>query len=437
MKKVESKNEGWINGKVSANDIEFALPPGPRESYHFSSSGKHVSRVVEFPGGPKTVSKLSNDCHRTSYDDPGSDFDWLYLRLKHRSPGENSTEPIRCVDLFSGCGGLSLGAKEACMAADLDFQPILALDNDAAALAVYVRNFSPIRAHNCDIEHIVNGKNGGRITAAERELLNEIKTVDLLLAGPPCQGHSDLNNHTRRKDKRNTLYERVGRFAEIMEPESILIENVPTIIHSHDRVLFETIELLQRRGYQVDSGIVDLSEVGVPQKRKRHVLVASLDNYVKIEEVVEKYRVSLRTVRWAIEDLEQEKSNGIFAAPSCHTTENLKRIDYLFENELYDLPDAMRPACHRNGHSYKSMYGRIHYDEPAQTITSGYGCPGQGRFIHPTQRRALTPHEAARLQFFPDFFDFSNVERRTALANMIGNAVPMKLSYVFTLELLG
>jgi len=82
------------------------------------------------------------------------------------------------------------------------------------------------------------------------------------------------------------------------------------------------------------------------------------------------------------------------------------------------------------------MYGRLSYDLPAATITGGFGSPGQGRFIHPTQRRTLTPHEAARLQFFPDWFKFSDVATRTALAKMIGNAVPMKLSYAFCLELL-
>jgi DNA (cytosine-5)-methyltransferase 1 len=82
------------------------------------------------------------------------------------------------------------------------------------------------------------------------------------------------------------------------------------------------------------------------------------------------------------------------------------------------------------------MYGRLKYDEPAQTITSGFGSPGQGRFIHPTRCRTLTPHEASRLQFFPDSFDFSSVKLRTALANMIGNAVPMLLSLVLAMAIL-
>src|SRR5262249_32294085 len=117
--------------------------------------------------------------------------------------------------------------------------------------------------------------------------------------------------------------------------------------------------------------------------------------------------------------------------------ENQQRIKHLHDKGIYDLPNSIRPVCHQNDeHSYRSMYGRILPDEPAQTLTCGFASPGQGRYVHPTQRRTLTPHEAARLQFFPDSFDFSGVPSRKALARMIGNAVPMKLSYAFCLEFL-
>lgn len=208
-------------------------------------------------------------------------------------------------------------------------------------------------------------------------------------------------------------------------------------MHSKERVLENTIRLLDKCGYKIDTGIVALDELGVPQRRKRHVLIASMGMPILVKEAVNKYRVNeVRTVRWAIEDLEHPEPNGILNEPTNHSPDNLKRIKYLFEHDLYDLPDNMRPICHQSGHSYKSMYGRMKYDEPAQTITSGYGCPGQGRFIHPTLSRALTPHEAARLQFLPDFYDFSKAKNRSSLATMIGNAVPMKLSYIFCLEFL-
>lgn len=115
------------------------------------------------------------------------------------------------------------------------------------------------------------------------------------------------------------------------------------------------------------------------------------------------------------------------AAISRQLATNLARMRYLLEHDLYDLPNSERPECHRDAHSYKSMYGRLKWAEPAQTITSGFGSIGQGRYMHPTQMRALTAHEAARIQGFPDYFDFSAVTKRSELATMIGNAVPPAL----------
>ncbi len=112
------------------------------------------------------------------------------------------------------------------------------------------------------------------------------------------------------------------------------------------------------------------------------------------------------------------------------------RIRFLFRHGRYDLPNHQRPPCHRgNNHTYKSVYGRLHWGKPAQTITSGFTCMGQGRFVHPSAKRTLTPHEAARLQFIPDFFSLGDHVGIAALAEMIGNAVPPKLTYVIALEL--
>lgn len=107
--------------------------------------------------------------------------------------------------------------------------------------------------------------------------------------------------------------------------------------------------------------------------------------------------------------------------------DNLARMAWLLEHDEYDLPNHLRPACHQGNHTYKSMYGRLRWEDPAQTITSGYGSIGQGRYMHPDLPRALTAHEAARIQGFPDYFDFSACTTRSALATMIGNAVPPQL----------
>jgi DNA (cytosine-5)-methyltransferase 1 len=108
--------------------------------------------------------------------------------------------------------------------------------------------------------------------------------------------------------------------------------------------------------------------------------------------------------------------------------ENLRRMAWLIERGEYNLPNELRPKCHRDEHSYKSMYGRLSWMHPAQTITSGFTSMGQGRYMHPDQARALTCHEAARIQGFPDYFDFGAAPTRSSLTRMIGNAVPPALA---------
>ena len=375
----------------------------------------------------------------TAPDDPHSAFDGAWLRRCRSTHWRPQSGPeVRIVDLFCGCGGLSLGAAEACAALGRSFTPLLAVDKDADSVVVYAKNLHCSQALVSDILDIVDGKLHSAPTDRERGLQQSLGPVDVLLAGPPCQGHSDLNNHTRRSDPRNRLYERVARFAQLTRPTHVIIENVPTAVHDSLGTVQETVQALQTMGYETDSSIVDLSEIGVPQRRRRHVVVASLSKSPSIAQVIDDRSVrKRRSVMWAIDDLQAESPNGIFTTATHLSDENVKRLAYLYEHDLYNLPNKLRPGCHSHGnHSYKSMYGRLHGDQCAQTITGGFRSPGQGRFIHPTQRRVIIPHEAARLQFFPDFFDFSAVKRRTSLARMIGNAVPMKLSYVLCLELL-
>lgn len=126
--------------------------------------------------------------------------------------------------------------------------------------------------------------------------------------------------------------------------------------------------------------------------------------------------------------------DDIFNTASEHSLENKRRIEYLFENNLFELPNSERPDCHRlKPHSYKSVYGRMYWDRPAPTITRGFGSTGQGRFVHSLLKRTITPHEAARIQFFPDFFNFGDLRRRQ-YQDVIGNAVPSKLSYLLALH---
>lgn len=343
---------------------------------------------------------------------------------------------VRLVDMFSGCGLMTLGVWEACRAIGSRLDPRFALDMDASALAVYSANFPDALTSRQQIEELIDGELGADPTAAELGFLSRVGGVDILVGGPPCQGHSDLNNHTRRDDPKNALYARMARVAELLKPAHVIIENVSAVLHDRGRVVDKTVAWLRRIGYNVDHTIAEIGPLGVPQLRRRHVLVASRTCQFDINRALQRYDRGSRPLGWAIKDLQSKRSEAVFDTTGKASEVNRRRIEYLFRYNRHDLPDSKRPDCHRlKDHSYKSVYGRMYWDRPAQTITSGFISMGQGRYVHPRKHRTITPHEAARIQFVPDFFSFGST-RRTALAQMIGNGVPPKLTYVLALELL-
>lgn len=387
-------------------------------------------------------------CEQT-VDDPSALADARFLRAQV-IPREETEVEVRVADLFSGCGALSLGAIEAARAIRAHGRVVLAADLERAPLEVLARSLNAEDAIRCvDLAKVLAGSHQAPPNAAERAFLRGVpRRLELVVAGPPCQGHSSLNNHTRHDDDRNDLYLRVVRFVELKRPRFCLIENVATVTRDARKSVDLAVKLLSDLGYVVDHSVVNLDRLGVPQLRRRHVLVASGPGEVTIDvkETVERYAVAqARTVRWAIGDLVGLAEPGPFDRPSRPTRLNKHRMRLLQRGGGLDLDNEHRPQCHRlprigedgipREHSYKSMYGRLAWDKPAQTITSGYGSMGQGRYVHPCRPRTITPHEAARLQMLPDFYDFSGVARRGEWARMIGNAAPMKLSYVFALEM--
>ena len=183
----------------------------------------------------------------------------------------------------------------------------------------------------------------------------------------------------------------------------------------------------------MDERIVNAVDLGLPQTRKRHVLIASRTRKPDIESVIRALARRATDLRWAIEDLASIESDDPIDASGELSVENRRRIDHLFDNDEYDLVDDMRPGSHRNGHTYPSIYGRLRWDMPSGTVTTGFNTPGRGRYIHPSHRRTLTPHEAARIQGFPDRFSFKMIDgshlTRQHISNFIGNAVPPQLGY--------
>lgn len=358
--------------------------------------------------------------------------DWL--KKKRIKPLSDDGVAIRYVDLFSGCGGLSYGIQSAALELGFQARSALAIDLKPNPLKVYASNISheADAILNMNVLDVFNLDANSNLTRKELELKNKIGNVNILVAGPPCQGHSDLNNSTRRKDPRNNLYMACIRAVEIFEPDFICIENVPTVIHASEGVVQSTVSELAMKGYFVKTLTVNFLDLGIPQARKRHILVASKNQHFINSLAVSDIRKQVVSLREYISDVYVGEDRILFQSGKLSAT-NIERVDFLFENNLYDLPDHCRPACHRDKqHSYKSSYGRLNMDFPAQTITSGFGSMGQGRYIHPTERRTINPREAARIQGFPDRFDFSTVGSITELREIIANAVPPQLTYVLT-----
>lgn len=323
---------------------------------------------------------------------------------------------MKIVDLFCGLGGLTVGSIEAAKELNRVLQIEFACDINNSCSDFYKSNFG---------DYLAQYHAGSILDIESKELSGG--SVDYLFAGPPCQGHSSLNNSSRRSDPRNLLYLETIRLIGIFDPKVFVIENVPAVVHAKEGVVLALKRELADE-YNIKEYVVDFSRLGVAQTRKRHILIGSKSGLDEdfFESIYKRFEpVTLRDV---VYDLQNVEGVGIFDTPSKMSPENMKRADYLIENAVYDLPNNLRPNCHQGVHSYKSMYGRLCWGKPAQTITSGFGSMGQGRFLHPAGRRVITPHEAARVQGLPDWLDFSMVKKRTELHRMIGNAVPPQLS---------
>jgi DNA (cytosine-5)-methyltransferase 1 len=215
---------------------------------------------------------------------------------------------------------------------------------------------------------------------------------------------------------------------------ALIIENVPSIVNDKTRVVDAAKILLRNNGYYVTDGIIDSQYLGCAQTRKRHFLIASKTPLDPIDYLVKVFMKPVVSLRWAIGDLLEEDGKSHFDTAPQLSAANRKRIEFMFNNDLFNLPDDERPECHKNGHTYPSVYGRLDWDRPSGTITTGFLTPGRGRFIHPLRKRVLTPHEAARIQGFPDSFMFvppkKNSSPRNLLTKSIGGAVPPVMGYV-------
>lgn len=376
-----------------------------------------------------------------------SAFDFAWLRQSERPTAQSSGAPIRVIDLFCGAGGMSLGLEELARALNRPFELRWAADVLPAARATIAANHTPVRRpFRFPIEELIDGDPGQqRLTSRERLLRSTLKAesdgIDFLLGGPPCQGHSDLNNHTRWRDPKNQLYWRMARAARVLDPRFVVIENVPGVDRDESGVLQLTVGLLEGLGYGVSEGVLQAEHLGVAQTRHRRFLVAAKEHQPSVAAIAEAWRVNIRPIEWAISGLSPKPGTGI-DSPGRPSPDTVRRLQWYDRNPgEVNLPNERRPKCHQKDHNYTSVYGRLYSGKPSSTLTTGFLVMGQGRFVHPNAlpARTLSPREGARIQFFPDWFHFRGRRGepfRKEFGLLIGNAVPPKLSYVVGAHLL-
>jgi DNA (cytosine-5)-methyltransferase 1 len=381
---------------------------------------------------------------------PAADDEWAsgwhrFLTTSERVTYESGVS-LRLLDLFSGVGGLALGFEKAAADRGMSVDSIGAVDLDGRALRVYAANHQTHRPRESSVAAVVDfqvrGEGVGARFLYEPELIGPAADefhglVDVVLAGPPCQGHSSLNNSTRGDDPRNRLYLTVPAVAAAVGASTVLIENVPGVARSKGNVVDTAIQLLESSGYSITSGTLAADALGWPQTRKRYFVVACRGaNPVPLADISDRFRREPLPVAWAIGDLLDRvaEPGDPMDGVAEMSAENVDRIAWLFDNDAYDTPNHLRPDCHKKGTSYGAVYGRMWWDRPAPTLTTGFLTAGRGRFIHPKRQRTLTPREAARIQGFPDWFDFcvdgrAEVPKKRELAKWIGNAVPSILGH--------
>ncbi len=378
------------------------------------------------------------------------------------------------IDLFAGVGGITEGFSKASLPHSCGFQPLLLVDYDAEAITTFKRNRPSIPYMWSDI-----GKLDAK-TLRKNALLNADDELDFLVGGPPCQGFSALRAHRSDRlinDPRNVLIKDFLKFVEVLKPIFVMIENVPNAAsYMNGKFVDEIREELFDIGYSCNMQVVTAHDYGVPQLRKRLIIVAVQNKYAAdiplafptpkysklpfnkdiIEDALSEddfagILTPYISVEDAIGDLPRinagEEASAYQMAPftdyqsarrkrakilcnhfaRSHNDVFLKKIKKIEEGSSNrDLPNRKRFDKDRKQEYFSQAYGRLHRHGIAQTITTQFSNPGSGRFLHYEDNRAITVREAARFQSFDDDFVFYG--NTATQQRHVGNAVPPLLA---------
>jgi DNA (cytosine-5)-methyltransferase 1 len=331
---------------------------------------------------------------------------------------------LTAVDLFSGAGGATQGLLDA------GFDVIGAVENDPAASQSYRLNHPTARLWDADIRTIA-------ATSMLRELGLRPGELGLLKACPPCQGFSSLSEgRATINSAQNDLVLHTIRFVRALKPKAVLLENVPGLGRDARSLRLQT--ALNALGYATRQYTVNAVDFGVPQRRRRLIIVAlrgrrrslptaisplGLDGPVPPEATVAGAFAQLAT------ELHADDPLSVQRVVHPKVLERIKAVPV--GGSRFDLPPELRLACHdradaKGKSAATSSYGRLVASRPAPTMTTRCTTPACGSFIHPTEDRGITLREAATLQTFPSDYQF--IGSYGEIERQIGNAVPVKMA---------
>lgn len=336
-----------------------------------------------------------------------------------------TSRQLTAVEIFAGGGGLAVGLERA------GFRAVAAIEVEKHAAATFKANHPKVQVFRQDVREISG--------SALLELGGG--SIDVLAACPPCQGFSSLTSKYRRDDPRNLLVSEVARLTEEIEPAAVMIENVPGLAKKGRPLFDDLVQRLERLGYVCNWSILQVADYGVPQMRRRLVLLAGKGFKIEMPTPTHSRngadgKLCWRTVRDAIGHMNEavpfveavEKGGAHLA--DWHVVRklsdaNVERLRHAKGGASgTDLPDHLRPPCHRGGYSgFSNVYGRMSWDEPSPTITAGCTTLSKGRFGHPDQLRTISLREAALLQTFPEDYHFETDAFERA-CEIVGNALP-------------
>ena len=332
------------------------------------------------------------------------------------------------VDVFCGVGGLSHGFFKE------DFNVVAGIDVDRSCRFAFEKN-NEARFVEKSIEDV---------TAEEINWLFGNSKIRILVGCAPCQPFSTYNREKGKSDEWKLLND-FSRLVVQTKPHVVSMENVPQV--RHHKVFEDFVSTLKENGYYVTIDIAFCPDYGIPQRRRRLVLLASKFGKVKLMEKTHKQE-NYKTLRDAIGHLRPIAAGEVDPKDPLHRARKLSEINVL---RIRSTPegggwqtwdDSLKLKCHKKerGRSFRAVYGRMRWNQPSSTITTLFHNIGCGRFGHPQQDRAISIREAALLQTFPKYYRFYEKKSditMAALSRHIGNAVPVKLGRVIAKSIRG